>query len=72
MGKHAKKRKAKHSPAQRADNSIRVRRVNAVVRSDFMQWMHDNKKTIRTVAIISLVVGLILFLTIQGIMAVTR
>ncbi|MGE5310018.1 MAG: hypothetical protein ACM3JF_03000 [Sphaerimonospora mesophila] len=73
MGKSTKKRHKKYSGANaKADNVVRVHRVEAVVRSDFSQWLHDHKKFLKTVSIIALVTGAILFVIIQGIIAIAN
>ena len=71
MGKTTKKRNKKYSGSNtKSDNVVRVHRVEAVVRSDFGQWIHDHKKMLRTSAIIALVGGIIIFLIVQGVLAV--
>lgn len=70
MGKSSKKRNKKYSGADaKADNMLRVRRVNAVVRSDFRQWLHDHKKIIKNVSIAVAVIGVITFLIVQAFIA---
>lgn len=56
-----KKRTKKYTGvnAKQANNIIRVRRVNAVVRSNFGQWLHEHQKLIRNIAIVILILILI-------------
>ena len=73
MGKTTKKRNKKYSGSgAKSDNAVRVHRVEAVVRSDFSQWIHDHKKILRTSAIVALVGGVIVFLIVQGILAIAK
>jgi hypothetical protein len=72
MGKTSKKRNKKYSGAAKTDNTVRVHKVEAVVRSDFGQWIYDHKKFLRTVSITTLIVAAVLFLVIQGIIAITK
>lgn len=73
MGKTSKKRNKKYSGGEaKTDNVVRVHRVEAVVRSDFSQWIHDHKKFLRTVSITTLIVGITLFFIVQGIIAIVK
>ncbi len=73
MGKTSKKRNKKYSgSAAKTDNVVRVHRVEAVVRSDFSQWIHDHKKFLRTASITTLIVGVALFFIVQGIIAIVK
>ena len=57
----AKKRNKKYTGvnAKRPTNVVRVHRVDAVVRSDFGQWIHDHKTAIRYGAIVVVVLVLV-------------
>lgn len=64
MGKKAgksKKRNKKYTGvnAKRPTNVVRVHKVDAVVRSNFGQWVHDHQKMIKNVAIAVAVIALI-------------
>ena len=72
MGKSKKKRDKKYSgpDAKNAgDNLVRVRRVNAVVRSDWRQWVYERRKFLRTVAIVAIVAAVVIFLIVQAVLA---
>jgi hypothetical protein len=71
MGKSSKKRNKKYTgpSAKDTSNLLTVHKVNAVVRSDFMQWLHDHKKLVKWSAIATAVVGVVVFLIVEAIMA---
>lgn len=58
MAKTSKKRNKKYTGRDAVDSRdvVRVHRVNAVVRSDLNQWIHDHKSLLRNIAIGVLVV----------------
>ncbi|MDO4271837.1 MAG: hypothetical protein Q4C83_02575 [Candidatus Saccharibacteria bacterium] len=65
MGKKtgkSKKRNKKYSgvDAKRPTNLVRVHKVDAVVRSDFRQWLYDHKTIIRYGAIVIAIVVLVI------------
>lgn len=71
MGKTSKKRNKKYSGANaKSDNLLRVHKVNAVVRSDKAQWLHDHRKLIKRVAVAALIVAVVVFLIVQAFIAI--
>jgi len=73
MGKSKKKRNKKYTgqDAKSDVNLVRVRKVNAVVRSPLKQWLHERKKFLKRVAIIALIVGVVVFLIVQAFIAMS-
>ena len=63
----AKKRSKKYTGinAKRPTNVVRVHKVDAVVRSDFGQWLHDHSTILRYGGIILLVI----IVVVAGMMA---
>ena len=63
----AKKRNKKYTGinAKRPTNVVRVHKVDAVVRSDFGQWLHDHPTILRYGGIILLVI----IVVVAGMMA---
>ena len=64
MGKKAgkaKKRNKKYTGvnAKRPTNVVRVHRVDAVVRSNFGQWIHEHRTAIKYGAIVVVVIALV-------------
>jgi hypothetical protein len=51
---------------------VRVHRVNAVVRSPFKQWLFEHKKFLKRLAVIVLIVGAVVFLVVQGFIALSN
>ncbi len=74
MSKSKKKRDKKYRGvnAKQADNLVRVHKVEAVARSDRAQWFYDHRKSLRRVAIGVIIVAVIVFLVIEGFMALSR
>ncbi|MCL2037574.1 hypothetical protein FWG95_01030 [Candidatus Saccharibacteria bacterium] len=72
MSKSKKKRDKKYTgrDAKDTSNVVRVRRVNAVARSDRAQWLHDHKKAIWRWSIVTVLVGAVVFLIVQAFMAI--
>ncbi|MCL1876872.1 hypothetical protein FWF74_02465 [Candidatus Saccharibacteria bacterium] len=70
MVKSQKKRNKKYSgvDAKSSDNIVRVHRVNAVVRSDFKQWVYEHQKLLKRVGIAILIVGIIVFLIVNAVL----
>ena len=62
MSKKQKKRNKKYTGANAKTRSdvVRVRKVNAKVRSDFGQWLHDHKTGVRNGLIIAAIVAIII------------
>jgi len=71
MVKSQKKRNKKYSgiDARSTKNTVRVHRVNAVVRSDFKQWVFERRKLLKRVGIGILIVAVITFLIVNAILA---
>ncbi|MDR1970259.1 MAG: hypothetical protein LBQ11_02885 [Candidatus Nomurabacteria bacterium] len=74
MGKSKKKRNKKYTgqDARSDTNLVRVRKVNAVVRSPFKQWLHEHRKFLKRIAIIAVVVGIVVFLIVQAFIAMSN
>ena len=72
MAKTKKKRNKKYTGAgsKSTDNTVRVRKVNAVVRNNFQQWLYDKRKVIKWTSITVLIVGIVTFLIIQAVIAI--
>ncbi|MDR0957437.1 MAG: hypothetical protein LBM09_02575 [Candidatus Nomurabacteria bacterium] len=70
MAKNQKKRNKKYTGvnAKPSTNTVRVHKVNAVVRSKSGQWAHEHRKLIKRVGIAVLIVGVIVFLIVNSIM----
>ena len=70
MVKSQKKRNKKYSgiDARSTKNTVRVHRVNAVVRSDFKQWVFERRKLLKRVGIGILIVAVITFLIVNAIL----
>ena len=70
MVKSQKKRNKKYSgvDARSTKNTVRVHRVNAVVRSDFRQWVFERRKLLKRVGIGVLIVSVITFLIVNAIL----
>lgn len=72
MSKSSKKRNKKYSGSSaKSSDVVRVHRLNAVVRSDFSQWIHDRKKIIKNTTIATVVIGLVIFLIVQAFIAIS-
>jgi hypothetical protein len=74
MSKSKKKRNKKYTGAgaKSSDNLVRVHRVNAVVRSPFKQWLFEHKKFLKRLSVIVLIVGGVVFLVVQGFIALAN
>jgi preprotein translocase subunit Sss1 len=71
MSKSKKRNKKYAGPgAKSTDNSVRVHKVNAVVRNNFQQWLHEKRKVIKWTSITILIVGIVTFLIIQAVIAI--
>ena len=70
MVKSQKKRNKKYSgvDARLNDNMVRVHKVNAVVRSNFQQWIHERWKLLKRVGIGVLIAAIIIFLIINAVL----
>lgn len=68
MVKSQKKRNKKYSgaDAKSTQNMVRVHRVNAVVRSDFKQWIHEHRKMLKYIGIGILIVVAITLLIVNA------
>mgnify|MGYP007135616529 CR=1 FL=1 len=68
MTKSSKKRNKKYTgrDATRVNGLVHIHKSTAVVRSDFGQWLHEHRKTIRNIAI-----GLgVILLVVAGILSI--
>lgn len=67
MSKKQKKRNKKYKGvnAKQRDDVVRIRKVNAKVRSNFGQWLHDHKTSVRS----GVIVAVIILVIIAGIFA---
>ncbi|MCL2280920.1 hypothetical protein FWC31_03485 [Candidatus Saccharibacteria bacterium] len=74
MSKSKKKRNKKYTgqDAKSDVNMIRVRKVNAIVRSPFKQWVHEHWKFLRRVTVIVVVAAVIIFLLVQAFIAMSN
>jgi hypothetical protein len=74
MGKNKKKRSKKYSgqDAKTDSNLLRVRKVNAVVRSPLKQWLYEHQKFLRRVAIAVVVIAVVVFLIVQAVIALSH
>ena len=74
MSKSKKKRDKKYhgADAKDTDNTIRVHRLEAVPRSDRAQWLHDHRKLLRRVAIGVVIAGVVIFLIVEGFIALSH
>ena len=74
MSKSKKKRSKKYSgvDAKQPDNLVRVRRVEAVARSDRAQWFHDHRKLIKRVTIGVIIAAAVIFLIVEGAIALSH
>jgi len=72
MSKSKKKRDKKYAgrDAKPTQNLVKVHRVNAVVRSNWRQWVYERRKFLRTAAIVVAVVTVVVFLIVQAFMAI--
>ena len=73
MGKSKKKRNKKYTgqDARVDDNSVRVHKVNAVVRGPFKQWVHEHNKFLKRTAIVVAVASVVIFLIVQAFIAIS-
>ena len=72
MSKPKKKRDKKYTgrDAKPTVELVKVHRVNAVVRSNWRQWIYERRKLLRTTAIVVAVVAIVVFLIVQAFMAI--
>ncbi|MCL2174242.1 hypothetical protein FWH58_03070 [Candidatus Saccharibacteria bacterium] len=72
MSKSKKKRNKKYTgqDAKSTDNLVRIRKVNAVVRSPLKQWLYDHRQFLKRAAIAIVVVGVVIFLIVQAVIAI--
>ena len=74
MSKSKKKRDKKYQgrDAKPQQNLIKVHKKSAVVRSDWQQWIYDRRKFLRNTAIVVAVVGVVVFLIVQAVIAISK
>jgi CHASE3 domain sensor protein len=72
MSKSKKKRDKKYTgrDAKPTQNLVKVHRVNAVVRSNWRQWIHERRKMLKRTTIIVVIVAAVIFLIVQAVMAI--
>ncbi len=66
MSKQKKKRSKKYTGRDAKVTGYQVRKVSAVNRNAFSQWLFDHKRLVKWTAIIVIGGGLFVFLMVQG------
>lgn len=74
MSKSKKKRDKKYTgrDAKDTDNTVRVHRVEAIVRSNHAQWLHDHYKAIKRWSMIIVIAAVVVFLIVEAFIALSR
>ena len=75
MGKSKKKRNKQYRGAgarATSENLVRIRKVEAVARSDRAQWLYDHRSLLKKLAIGVAIAVVVIILIVSGIMAVAK